>query len=89
MLKFVCKGSHIYTREESEKKGTKCFGLIVTAISLPLGLLGEGTKAGSKDEYRKKRKTGGNCFQIFSNFSFSYSNLIGNKLDSFPCLFFQ
>lgn len=54
VLKFMWKGSHTATREESEKKGTKCYGLTETAISLHHELLGIGTKGGSEDEYREK-----------------------------------
>lgn len=68
VLKFMCKGFHTGTREDSDKKGTKCFGLTATDIPLPLKLLGEGTKVGSEDKYRKKRRIGGSCFQIFSHF---------------------
>lgn len=41
-------------------------------------------KMGSENESGKKAELGGRYFKIWFYFSFSYSDLIGNKLVNFP-----
>jgi len=62
---------------------TTCDGLTVTPIPHPpVSLRGRRERNGSEAEPGKKGGVGGRCFKIWFYFSLSYSDLIGDELNS-------
>jgi len=69
--------------EEEGAAETTCDELTVTPIRRPPAPLEEGRERNrSKVELRKKGGVGGRCFKIWIYFSLSYSDLIGDELNS-------
>jgi len=69
--------------EEEGVAETTCDELTTTPIPHPPALLGgRRERNGSEAEPGKKGGVGGRCFKIRIYFSLSYSDLIGDKLNS-------